>query len=311
MKHDPEGDRCDGPGNPAFDVGLTGLATLAFLGQGFTDRGTAEENPYARNVRQALRYLMQAQEQDGCFGPRSTHAFMYNHAIATLALCEALAMTRNPRYRKPATDGVRFILDARNPGAGWRYDPRGGETDTSVTLWCVTALDGGRRAGLEVPSQAFSDAVAWVDRMTDPNSGRVGYNYPGGLPCRMEGVHKRFPADRTEAMTAAGLWIRMVAGREAPEAIRKGAALCLAKPPMWDGASNDAYYWHFGTLAMRRVGGEAWVTWRAKLMAAIVPRQHATGARRGSWDPDDPWGTEGGRIGSTALLTLCLEEACR
>ena len=27
----------------------------------------------------------------------------------------------------------------------------------------------------------------------------------------------------------------------------------------------------------------------------------------GSWDPKDPWGEEGGRVYSTALMTLCLE----
>src|SRR6185295_19417346 len=32
MKHDIEGEKCNGAGNPVHDVGLTGLALLAFLG---------------------------------------------------------------------------------------------------------------------------------------------------------------------------------------------------------------------------------------------------------------------------------------
>ncbi len=307
MKHDPAEDRCDGPGNPAFDVGLTALATLAFLGGGYTDRGTEEANPYAKNVRQALRYLMASQEKDGCFGPRSTHTFMYNHVIATLATCDAFAMTRNPRYRKPAQDGIAFILVAQNPGAGWRYDPRGGESDTSVTVWCVTALAAARRAGFEVPQQAFDDAVKWVDRMTEPNFGRVGYNYPGGASARYEGVHLRFPP-HGEAMTAAGMRIRFLAGTRATEADRKAAKLCVAKPPEWGDGTTDMYYWYFGTLALREVGGEGWKAWDAKLERAVLDHQQVAGARAGSWDPIDPWGlTEGGRIFSTALLTLCLE----
>ena len=310
MKHDPEGDRCDGAGNPLHDVGLTGLATLAFLGAGFTDRGNAQENPFARNVRPALRYLMSTQEKDGCFGPRVTHAFMYNHVLATLAMCDAFAMTRDPRYRKPAEDGVAFILKAQNPGAGWRYDPRGKESDTSVTVWCVSALAAARRAGFDVPQQAFDDAVLWVDRMTDP-SGRVGYNYPGGTSARYEGVHMAFPATSGEAMTAAGMLIRFLAGTAAKEPIRKGTALCLAKPPLWDGKSNDMYYWYFGTLAMGQVGGEERKAWNAKLEEAILPRQRTERARAGSWDPIDPWAPEGGRIYSTAILVLCLEAAGR
>src|SRR5690606_9872257 len=34
MKHDVNGAPCDGPGNPVHDVGITGLALLAFLGDG-------------------------------------------------------------------------------------------------------------------------------------------------------------------------------------------------------------------------------------------------------------------------------------
>ena len=62
----------------------------------------------AKNVRAGLRYLMQSQADDGVFGTRATHSFMYNHAIATLAMCEAFWMTRNPRYKKPAQDGLNF-----------------------------------------------------------------------------------------------------------------------------------------------------------------------------------------------------------
>jgi hypothetical protein len=109
-------------------------------------------------------------------------------------------------------------------------------------------------------------------------------------------------------MTAAGMWIRFLAGSGVTEAIRKGASLCLAKPPEWNGGANDMYYWYFGTLAMRRVGGDEWATWRAKVEAVVLGRQQTAGARAGSWDPNDPWGlTEGGRVYSTALLTMCLE----
>jgi hypothetical protein len=109
-------------------------------------------------------------------------------------------------------------------------------------------------------------------------------------------------------MTAAGMRIRFLAGAGATEAIRKGAKACLARPPKWGEGTADMYYWYFGTLAMREVGGEEWKAWDASLEKAVLRHQQAEGARAGSWDPLDPWGlTEGGRIYSTALLTLCLE----
>ncbi|MHC5042557.1 MAG: hypothetical protein ACYTGI_09310 [Planctomycetota bacterium] len=54
MKHDPADDKCDGPGSALHDIGVSGLALLAFLGADYTDRGT---HPFARHVRKGLRFL--------------------------------------------------------------------------------------------------------------------------------------------------------------------------------------------------------------------------------------------------------------
>jgi hypothetical protein len=70
------------------------------------------------------------------------------------------------------------------------------------------------------------------------------------------------------------------------------------------------YYWYWGTLAMFQVGGEVWGKWNEALKEAVVEHQHlaGSGARAGSWDPVGPWGVQdGGRVYSTALMTLCLE----
>jgi hypothetical protein len=175
----------------------------------------------------------------------------------------------------------------------------------------VTALRSARHCGFDVPRQAFEDAAAWVDKMTD-GCGRIGYNFAGGVSARYEGIVDAFPPAKGEAMTAAGTWIRLLAGPRRSDAIRKGATLCLAKPPAWnpEDGSIDVYYWYFGTLALFQVGGEEWRAWSAKIRDAVVLRQHPeeSGARAGSWDPIDPWGlNEGGRIYVTALLALCLE----
>ncbi|MGH7162364.1 MAG: hypothetical protein ACREID_02685, partial [Planctomycetota bacterium] len=239
--------------------------------------------------------------------------FIYGHAIATLAMSEAYWMTRNPRYKKPAQEGLNFIAMARNPNFAWRYDPRGGDNDTSVTGWCVMALKSGKFGGLDIDPDAFEGARSWVDKMTDPASGRIGYNTRGGPPARPEGVADRFPAERTESMTAVGILLRMHLGEDPRTSamIRKGADLCAAKPPVWDPSAGgiDMYYWYFGTLAMFQVGGEHWRKWSEAMKAAIAGSQHPTGSgsRTGSWDPMDPWGPDGGRVYSTALLALCSE----
>jgi len=313
MKHDPADDRCDGAGKAHYDAGVTGLALLAFLGAGYTDRGTEAENPFTRNVREGVRYLVGIQDDEGCFGTRGSQHFMYNHAIATLAMSEAFWMTRNPRYRKPAQDGLTFLAQARNPYLAWRYSVRGGDNDTSVTGWCVMALKSGRFANLDIDPDAFEGARQWIDRMTDPDTGKVGYLLRGGEVARPEGMQDRFPADRSESMTSVGLLTRIFLGEDPCESkpIRDGAALLLRRLPSWnpDDGSIDMYYWYYGTLAMFQVGGEPWKQWNRAMKSAILDHQHPrnSGRRTGSWDPLDPWGADGGRVYATAMLCTCLE----
>jgi hypothetical protein len=208
-KHDPAGDKCNGRGGALNDVGVSSLALLAFLGAGYTDRGDADANPYARNVRMGMRYLMTCQSDDGCIGTRASQSFVYGHALATLALCEAYAVTRNPRYKKPAQEAVNYIAIARNPYMGWRYVPRGGDNDTSVTALCVMALKSARFAGLDVDPDAFQGALAWMDKVTDPRTGLAGYNQFGGSVARPEGLQDKYPPERSRAMTAAAMLTRM------------------------------------------------------------------------------------------------------
>ncbi len=301
-KHDPAGDKCDGAGDAHHDIGVTGLAVLAFLRAGHAGEA---------NVRMGLDFLAKSQAETGCFGTRVSHSFMYNHAIATLAMCEAYRVTRDERDKAAATKGIAFLQEARNPYLAWRYDPRGGENDTSVTAWCVMALGAGREIGLELDPGAFDGALVWLDKMTDAR-GQAGYNFRGGVCARPEGKQDRFPPDRSQSMTAAAIAARLVMGEEpaTSEMLQRGAALCLALPPSWNpgDGSIDMYYWFHATEAMARIGGGSWAAWRGKLEEALIQGQHPAGkgARAGSWDPVDPWGDDGGRVYSTALMALSL-----
>ena len=40
---------------------------------------------------------------------------------------------------------------------------------------------------------------------------------------------------------------------------------------------------------------------------AVLESQRKDGDAKGSWDPVGPWGYSGGRVYSTALMTMCLE----
>ena len=91
--------QCLGKGLEEFDTGVTGLCVLAFLGAG---QAPGLPGPYGQMVDRAIEKLVAGQRADGCLGARGDR-YIYNHAIASFALCEAYSATRDSRWLKPAT----------------------------------------------------------------------------------------------------------------------------------------------------------------------------------------------------------------
>ena len=309
MKHDPAGDRTTGPGQPEHDVGVTGLALLAFLGDGHTTR----HGMYRDQVARGVKWLREQQDHEsGLIGEQIGHSFMYDHSIATLALCEAYYFSKSPIHRGPAQRAISFVTTSRNPYGVWRYDasPQG-DNDSSVTGWMVFALKSAEESGLTIDSQAFNDAITWFDEVSDPATGRVGYDGIGTASARVTGVNSHYPTDKTETMTAVGLLCRFFLGQDPAdeEIMVKHADLLLRNLPEWsnDGLTNDMYYWYYGTYAMYQMGGRHWKTWNKAMKRAVVESQRKDGAADGSWDPNGPWGFSGGRVYATAKMSLCLE----
>jgi hypothetical protein len=298
---------CDGVGGPLYDPGVTGLALLAFLGAGETHR----HGEHQKTVKVALRRLKDLQDPEGCIGPRTDVRYIYNHAIGALALVEAYAATGSPLFKTSAQSAVDFIRRAQNPYLAWRYGVRTGDNDTSVTAWMISTLFQARRAGLRVDPAGFDGTTAWIDKVTEPEFGRVGYTSRGTPAARPERLLMRFPTDRTESLTAIGVLARVLAGEDPrrSEMIAKGADLMVRQPPRWDEAlgSVDMYYWLWGSQAMFQVGGDPWKQWNVALKEAVLDHQRKDGDEKGSWDPVGPWGTEGGRIYSTAACVLAME----
>lgn len=309
MKHDPAGDQTDGPGQPEHDVGVTGLALLALLGDG----NTTKTGQYKEAVARGVQWLRGQQDfESGLFGEKIGHSYMYDHGIASLAMCEAYYYSGSPILRGNVQRATNFITRARNPYGAWRYhSPPNGEDDSSVTGWMVFALKSAEESGLAIDSQAFTDSISWFDEVSDPATGRVGYDSPGSASARIGSVNDQYPTDGVEAMTAVGLLSRFFLGQDPADEpmMGKHADLLLKSLPEWDpdGMSNDMYYWYYGTYAMYQMGGRHWKAWNKAMKRAVIDSQRQDGAAHGSWDPNGPWGFSGGRVYSTASMTLCLE----
>jgi hypothetical protein len=304
---------CGDPGQPTHDVGVTGLALLAFLGDGNTTSKGAHRDVVARGIK----WLREQQDPaTGLIGASVSRDFIYDHAIATLAMSETYYFSKSPLLKPALQDAVGYIHRARNRYSGWRYDvPPLGDNDTSVTGWCLFALASAKDAGLSVEDDALAGGLAWIDDVTEVRTGRVGYTAKGMLSSRTS-LNERWPREKGEAMTAVGLLCRIFLQQDPDKMLLDGekilykhADLLLHKLPEWDveGFGCDMYYWYYGTYAMFQMGGDYWKRWEEAMREAIVPNQRKDGDEKGSWDPVGPWGYAGGRVYSTALMTLCVE----
>jgi hypothetical protein len=303
----PEHDPCGGAGAPVHDIGVTALALLALAGDA---RGAAPG--FQEAADRAGRWLVQQQGKDGHIGTGASMAASYHHAIATAALAEVCARRQAGWLREPVAAAAAWIAAARNPGAGWRYAPRSGESDSSITGWMVHALAAAEVAGVPMDPKAAAGALTWFDQVTDPRTGACGYTKRGEGSSRLAETVATFPSVRTEALTALALCSRRALGQDNrdPSGVAECARRTVAgKPPRWENGAVDMYYWWFGTRAMRQAGGEGWTAWRDQLLDAALRHQRQDGHQRGSWDPEDAWGSVGGRVYATALMVLCLEAA--
>jgi hypothetical protein len=271
------------------DTGITGLALLAFLAAGHTH----QHGLYRSNVDAGLAYLLDAQAADGnLHGGASNFARMYCHAMATFALAEAYAMTRDEKLRQPLQSAVAYTVAAQDPTTGgWRYNP-GDSGDTSVLGWQLMALKSAELAGIPLRQQTREGMLRFLQNVSSGQHGGLAAYRPAERPSR--------------PMTAEALVCRQFLGmpRNSPTGREAGDFLLDQLPG--DGRANF-YYWYYATLATYQLQGVHWQQWNAALRAALVDSQSNRGPTAGSWAPDTVWGGYGGRVYTTALATLCLE----
>ncbi len=287
-------------------VGTTGLALLAYFGAG---EGTASKT-HGRAVRDGLAFLLSQQGEDGGVRDRTEPKQIYDHAIATWVLVEAAkggyAGDDEPKIKAAAQSAVDFLVNAQNPGKGWRYSPKCGDNDSSVTYWAGSALGIAKRLGFAVPDQAFDGARAWFDSVGDPAFGTVGYTHKGTGKVFIPGANEQYSHHTT--LAAAATAFRLYAGDAADAGMEAQVRVCLNDAPA-TGNSADYYYWHIATQAAFQLHGPAskeWKGWAAALTESIKE----TRAPDGSWEPTDRWGVTlgaGGRAYATTINLLTLQ----
>lgn len=303
------------------DIGLTGLALLAFAGSAYDHK----DGDYSATCRKAIVYLRRVQGNDGCFGAREDDLFVYNHAIATAALAEIYGLSSDPVLKPLVERAVEFILKAQNPGMGWRYGVQPGVNDSSVTGWMVMALKSCALAGIEFDStKCYAGAAEWFKTVTVDVRGypKTGYDTPGSNNARLRNASNY---DNNPSMDALYI-VSMVSMKQADlndRVIRSHSQVLVESSslPVWDHLRIDFYYWYVASMACFQVGGKTWDKWERAASKVLLDHQRGWHANdkaaelttsvtldeHGSWDPVGAWGSAGGRVFSTAMGALILQ----
>ncbi len=278
----------------------TGLALLCFLGAGYTQH----EGPYQETVAKGLYFLTERMVLTSVGGDlRDTSLLdklgeqiptfrksgdMYSHGIATLALCEAYAMTRDKNLAQPAQEAVNFIVYAQHKLGGWRYEPKE-PGDTTVSGWQVTALKSALLGKLKVPREVWYRASEYFDGVQEDRGATYGY---------------QAPSKTRRSTTIVGLYCRMILGwpREHPP-LRKGMSRIAKQKPQ----QNHMYFNYYATQAIFHLGGPGWKRWNPQMRNYLLERQASEGHEAGSWYINEEWSDRGGRLYTTTLAILTLE----
>jgi hypothetical protein len=309
-----EGGKClPGPGRGDFDAGVTGLATLAFLGAGYTPSSddTWDGIRYGDVVRKALKWIVSRQDTEGCIGGRDIDKHMYNHILCALALCEGHRLSGAKLFEKETRAAVDFTLAAQNPGSGWRYTSRAGESDSFVTGWVLLQLQSATSAGIDVPLAARAGALDWFSRVSDPDFYFVPYSEREEFTDSLK-EHSGDPRPH-ETCTALGILARIISGESRWDMVRNQACLLvLEDPPEGAPESADYHYWYLGTLALLQCRGSGGEPQRGWLLGAVRllekgQNQDDKVCRLGSWEPTARWCPVGGRVYATALNALTIQ----
>jgi hypothetical protein len=269
-------------GGDRHEVAMTGYVLMAFMSAG----QVPDEGEYGRNVTQGVTFLLNCIQSDGFIKAGNTN--MYGHGIASIALAEAYGQTKDPRMKNKVEAAIKLIINCQNDQGGWRYPPRVGDADLSVTVLQVVALRAAKNSGLEVPQATIDRAVRYVQSCYDPRSG--GFTYQ---------PHNQQPGF---ARTAAAVYSLQVCGQYDDPHVKTGMEYLFR-------TREDRQWFTYGHFyaapAMYMIGGDNWERWYDQMKTKLIPAVKKQGDLVW-WEPTWDGGGRVGAIYSTAVYTMIL-----
>jgi len=306
------------PTMPHAQPGVSSLCALGFMAHGHNPG----DGQYGEQLDRTIDFILSCQKPNGLLtlygpeGPRITRnvsheigvAAAYNHAIASLTLCEVYGMGRSKRTAPieqvinksivAALEMQRWPKDAGYDQGGWRYVDNFDQSDSdlSVTGWYIMFLRSARNAGFNVPKKAIDDAIGYVRRSFARDYGAFSYTVGTGrspsrgtagagiLALGHAGFHNSFEAQRT------GQWLMQYSFEVYNDNL---------------GLDRDRYHYSLFNCCqgMYQLGSPYWEQFFPRTVRTVLDHQMADG----SWDAesyqrDRPFGNSY----TTALVLLSL-----
>ena len=308
-------------GQPA----VTSFCVMAFLSQG----ESPSNGKYQKQLAKAIDFIADQQKPNGLIAtivpdrnpnlrrPNANLASeipvtaVYNHAVSSLALCEAYGECSPEQSKKLApviNKAIAATIEMQQWGGkqaneigGWRYlDKRHPEdSDLSITGRQLMFLRSAKNAGFDVPEKSIDAAVRFVESCFNEELGVHHYVL-------------KYPKSCTRAMAGAGILALVHAGKNnTKEAIASGE--WILKHDFSDYNNDKPTYklnwlrdrYHYGiilcTQAMYQLGGKYWKQFFPPLVKTLLANQREDG----SWPPDNMDEVFGSCF-STSLCVLSL-----
>lgn len=297
---------------------VTSLVCMALISRGHASDESPGATQASRAIVRGIDYVLSRQRSDGLLGHlqgkvadnQYSKFMIYNHAICGMLLTEVYGMTgpeRAIRIESAVNKALTFILklqqrkipagaEARDRG-GWRYlaAPQHGDfySDLSVTSWIVMFMRSAENAGFDVPIEWAGEAIAYVLRCYDKQTGAFTYA-PG------------HPHMATRGMVGAGVVCLFLTGHKEPEMEQQCGKWILAHPyDRYNHKINSHEHYHYGAYyqsqAALQIGGRTWEQFYPRLVDTFLSHQNSDG----SWQPEGKR-PELGRTYTSAMTVLAL-----
>lgn len=270
-----------------YRAGLSALAIMAYIAATPTAQLSMEA------VERCAAYLVSQQDADGRFGPFGS-CTPYNHALCTLALLEAYALSPRNDWKTALDRALAYIETQQRASGAWGYPRRASdEGNSSITIWNIRTLQRAEALGWTRTRGPLRRAYAWL-RMRVDETGRVGYRQPYDFPFGYE------------TLTAGALLCALNdSSALADMPVQRMLSVVLEISP-----ENEASWSYYSAFFVARAldaardesAAQQIARWR-RILAQHASRQ---GPYHGSCEPNDRWSAAGGRIYATAMAVLAM-----